>query len=116
MVQLWLPIVALIYLFVTCSVLRIFRCIQAHALLKGSSTDYGMNVCRYGPWADYRVATLDGQRLAVDCEDLAMGELDQGQAQDSEESEVKRRHDVEWIDKKLGMDLKGWWIHYIRIA
>lgn len=108
MVQLWLPVVALIYLLVTRSVLSIYCRIEAHGLLESSSTDDSMDVCGNGPWADDGVASVNCQRLAVNCEDLAMGELDQGQTQGREQSRVKRRHGEELAGKKLGTNLKGW--------
>ena len=51
-----------------------------------------MNMGRHGPWADNGIAALDGQRLAVDGEELAMSEADQGQAESRENGRVKGRH------------------------
>ena len=92
MVQLRLPVVAVVELLVARRVLRVRCGRRGHGLLEGGAADDGVDMGRHGALADDGIAALDGQRLAVDREDLAMGEVDQGQAQSREKGRVKGRH------------------------
>lgn len=78
----------MVELLIARSILRIHCCRQAHSILESRSPNNSMDMCRNGAWADDGIATLDGQRLAVDREDLAMSETDQRQRQSRQERGV----------------------------
>jgi hypothetical protein len=93
-VELRLPVVAVVELLVTCRVLRVWCGRRGHGLLECSAPNNGVNMGRNDSRANDRIAALDCQWLAVDREELAMGEADQGQAEHRKQGRVEGRHDT----------------------
>jgi hypothetical protein len=70
-----------------------------HGLLEPGPANDCVHMGREDSGGDDRVATLDGQRLAVDGEDLAMDKTGEGQAQSGNQDGVNGRHGDRGVDQ-----------------
>lgn len=72
-VQLRLPVVALVQRLVACGVARVSGILIAHGQVVSSASDDGVDVAAQLAWADNGVGPLHRQRLAVHDEEAALG-------------------------------------------